>query len=165
MQSTVLRDFIVGLFVLAGLASLGYLSLNLGGAAATGGGLELVATFREIGGLTERAPVAISGVRVGRVQRIELDSNLDARVVMDVDASLELPVDTSAAIRTAGLLGDQFIALEPGAEDDLLGPCEVVAPEAAPGTPCNQIDMVENALNIESLVGRLVHGAADGDEE
>ena len=152
MQSTPLRDFIVGLFVLAGLAGIGYLSISLGGATAGGGGgLELAATFTEIGGLTERSPVTISGVRVGRVKRIELSADLDARVIVDLDAGLELPIDSSAMIRSAGLLGDQFIALEPGAEDEILKNGE-------------SFEFTENALNIEKLVGSLVHGAGLGED-
>jgi phospholipid/cholesterol/gamma-HCH transport system substrate-binding protein len=154
MQSSPSRDLAVGLFVLIGLAAVGYLSLNLGGMSFSGdGGLELHATFNQIGGLAERAPVVISGVKVGKVTRIELGDDLRARVTLDVDPKLELPVDTSASIRTSGLLGDQFIELEPGAEDDLL----------APGS---EITLTESALSIEKLVGSLVHDAdLGGDEE
>jgi phospholipid/cholesterol/gamma-HCH transport system substrate-binding protein len=150
MQTSPSRDFAVGLFVLIGLAALGYLSLQVGG-LSTAGGLELHATFDQIGGLAERAPVVISGVKVGRVTKIGLAQDLRARVTLDVDAKLELPVDTSASIRTAGLLGDQFIELQPGAEDQLL----------APG---GEIAMTESALSIESLVGSLVHDADLGDD-
>ena len=151
MQSTPLRDFIVGLFVLAGLGAVGYLAISLGGATYGGsGGLELIANFTEIGGLSERSPVTISGVRVGQVKRIELSDDLDARVVLDVDENLELPIDTSAAIRSAGLLGDQFIALEPGAEDLMLAAGE-------------EIEFTENALNIEKLIGQFVHGSDLGE--
>jgi phospholipid/cholesterol/gamma-HCH transport system substrate-binding protein len=151
MQTSPSRDFAVGLFVLIGLGALGYLSLQVGGLSAAGG-LELYATFDQIGGLAERAPVVISGVKVGRVTKIGLAQDLRARVTLDVDAKLELPVDTSASIRTAGLLGDQFIELQPGAEDQLL----------APG---GEIAMTESALSIESLVGSLVHDADLGDDE
>ena len=78
------------------------------------------------------------------VEEIELDELLRARVRLDVDRALELPVDTSAGIRTAGLLGDQFIALEPGGEDDLLVSGEEIA-------------YTESALSIERLIGRFVH--------
>ena len=150
MQGSPTRDFLVGLFVLAGLAAVGYLSVQLGGLSFDDrGGLRLVATFDEIGGLSERAPVVISGVRVGQVEGIALGDDLRATVTLDVDAALELPVDTSAAIRTAGLLGDQFIALEPGAEDELLGEGGVIT-------------FTESAFNIEKLVGALVHGADIG---
>jgi phospholipid/cholesterol/gamma-HCH transport system substrate-binding protein len=152
MQSTPLRDFIVGLFVVAGLAAVGYLAIQLGGASYGGqAGMELRANFTEIGGLSERSPVTISGVRIGQVKQIVLSADLDAQVIMDVDAGIELPVDTAAAIRTSGLLGDQFVALEPGAEDELLKSGDTLG-------------FTENALNIEKLVGGLVHGADLGGE-
>ncbi len=151
MQSTPLRDFIVGLFVLAGLTAIGYLSISLGGArSGDGDAIELIATFTEIGGLSERSPVTISGVRVGQVKQIALSPDLDAQVTLLVAAGIELPVDSSAAIRSAGLLGDQFLALEPGAEDDLL-------------QPGDEIQFTENALNIEKLVGQFVHGSDLGE--
>ena len=145
-MSKATRDFVVGLFVLGGLAALFYLALQVGGVERDGaGGLELSAQFAEIGGLKERAPVVVSGVKVGRVKRIELTPDLRAVVVLDVDARYELPTDTSAAIRTEGLLGQQFVALEPGAEDALLKSGDTIA-------------FTESALSIERLVGDFVHG-------
>ena len=145
MQSSPVRDLVVGLFVVVGLASIGYLSIQVGGVSYKGkGGLVLYAAFDEVGGLKPRAPVSIAGVAVGQVEAIELDELLRARVTLDVDVSLELPVDTSAGIRTAGLLGDQFIALEPGGEEDLLVSGEEIA-------------FTESALSIERLIGRFVH--------
>ena len=153
MQSSPQRDLIVGLFVGLGLLAVGYLSLNLGGLSfSSAPSIELHATFNQIGGLAQRAPVVISGVKVGRVKQIGLADDLRARVTFEVNAGLELPVDTSASIRTAGLLGDQFIELEPGAEDALL----------AGG---DEIGFTESALSIESLVGQLVHDAGLGEEE
>ena len=145
MQSTTGRDLVVGAFVLVGLVAVAYLSFQVGGLSYKGpGGLNVVARFDEIGGLSVRAPVVISGVKVGQVTGIELDEDLRAEVSLDVDATLELPVDTSASIRTSGLLGDQYIALEPGGEIDMLGPGDV-------------IDFTESALNLEKLIGTLVH--------
>jgi phospholipid/cholesterol/gamma-HCH transport system substrate-binding protein len=159
MQPSPIRDFIVGLFVLAGLGAIAYLSIQVGGLSYKGpGGLELIASFDEIGGLATRAPVSISGVKVGQVARIELDPALRARVTLDLDKSLALPVDTQASIRTAGLLGDQFIALEPGAEDQLLKSGEEIA-------------FTESALSIERLIGKFVNNTdldkkdKDGDKE
>jgi phospholipid/cholesterol/gamma-HCH transport system substrate-binding protein len=147
MQPSSRRDLIVGLFVLAGLGAIAYLSIQVGGLSYTGpGGLHLTATFDEIGGLTTRAPVVISGVKIGHVAGIGLDENLRARVVLDLDPRYGIPLDSSAAIRTAGLLGDQFIAIEPGAEEESLRSGEEIA-------------YTESALNIEKLVGRLVHDA------
>jgi phospholipid/cholesterol/gamma-HCH transport system substrate-binding protein len=150
MQTSPSRDFAVGLFVLIGLAALGYLSLQVGGLSSASG-LVLHATFDQIGGLAERAPVVISGVKVGRVTKIGLAEDLRARVTLDVDPKLELPVDTSASIRIAGLLGDQFIELQPGAEDETL-------------VTGGEIAMTESALSIESLVGSLVHDAGLGED-
>ena len=147
MQPSPVRDLVVGVFVATGLAAIGYLSLQVGGVSYKGdGGLTLVATFDEVGGLKPRAPVAIAGVTVGEVDSIELDEYLRARVVLSVDASLEIPVDSSAGIRTAGLLGDQFVALEPGGEEELLRSDEEIA-------------FTESALSIERLIGRFVHDA------
>lgn len=151
MQVSPTRDFAVGVFVLAGLASIAYLSLQVGGLAYKGpGGLILSATFDEVGGLSVRAPVVIAGVKVGQVTDIQLDGSLRATVVMDLDPELALPVDSSVAIRTSGLLGDQFISLEPGAEDELLAPGDAIA-------------FAENAINLESLLGAFVHGSLQGE--
>jgi phospholipid/cholesterol/gamma-HCH transport system substrate-binding protein len=146
-MSKATRDFIVGLFVLAGLGSLAYLALQVGGIEGENGGLELTAEFAEIGGLKERAPVVVSGVKIGRVSRIELTPDLRAVVHLDIDARYKLPTDSSAAIRTEGLLGQQFVALEPGAEDALLKNGDKIA-------------YTESAMSIERLVGDFVHGNA-----
>ncbi|MBW2387296.1 MAG: outer membrane lipid asymmetry maintenance protein MlaD [Deltaproteobacteria bacterium] len=140
-------DLIVGAFVLLGLGAIAYLSLQVGGMSYTGpGGFKVVATFDEIGGLTSRAPVVISGVKVGQVTSISLDDDLRAEVVLDVRPGLELTVDTSASIRTSGLLGNQFISLEPGGEIDLLADGE-------------SVDFTESALNLEKLIGTFMHGS------
>ncbi len=152
MQGSSVRDFLVGLFMLGGLGAVAYLSVNLGGLSVQGdGGFELVAVFDDVGGLSRRSPVKISGVKVGQVSRIDLDEDLRARVFLSLDPEIELPIDSSAAIRTSGLLGDQFVQLEPGAEDELLRPGEL-------------FEYTESALSLDSLVGRLVHGDALGDE-
>ena len=151
MQNSATRDLIVGLFVLAGLASLAYLSLRVGGLEMGGGPqMSLRATFDDIGGLSVRAPVRIAGVRVGQVSRIELDEDLRAEVFLDVGSDIEISTDSSAAIRTSGLLGDQFIAVELGAEDESL-----VAGE--------EFTFTESALSIDKLIGKFVHDAGVGD--
>jgi phospholipid/cholesterol/gamma-HCH transport system substrate-binding protein len=153
MHASPTRDLIVGLFVLTGLLALGYLSIRVGGLElGHTGGLVLAATFDDVGGLSARAPVRIAGVRVGEVESIDLDDDLRARVVLDLERDLELSIDTSAAIRTAGLLGDQFIALEPGAEDEIMREGEDFA-------------FTESALNLDKLIGAVVHGSGLGDDD
>ena len=153
MPESTTRDLIVGLFVLCGLLALAYLSISLGGASYRGpGGLEIIATFDEIGGLKARAPVVVGGVKVGQVKRVALDEDLRARVTLDIDPNLALPSDTSASILTAGVLGDQYIELEPGAEEDTLGPGD-------------EVYLTQSAVILERLIGRLVQnlGVEDSD--
>ncbi|MBW2716397.1 MAG: outer membrane lipid asymmetry maintenance protein MlaD [Deltaproteobacteria bacterium] len=145
MQRSPLRDFIVGIFVLVGLASIGYLSIQMGGLYYSGpSGFKLIATFDEVGDLKPRAAVVIAGVKVGQVVSIELDSILRARCELDIDPSLGLDVETSASIMTAGLLGEKFVALEPGGSDEMLESGE-------------EIDRTVSALSIENLVGKFVN--------
>ncbi len=152
MASTSIRDTAVGIFVLAGLAAVAYLSVALGGVSYRGkGGLEIRATFNEIGGLKARAQVVVGGVKVGQVTRVELDADLRPNVTMDLDEKLQLPVDSSASILTAGMLGDQYIELEPGGEEDVL-------------RPGDELQFTQDAFVLERLIGKLVHQlGADSD--
>ena len=153
MNASPVRDLLVGLFVVLGLSAFAYLSISIGGATYRGpGGLELVATFDQIGGLKPRAPIVVGGVKIGQVRAIELDEDLRARVLLDVDERIELPSDTSASILTSGVLGDQYIELEPGGEDELLGPGD-------------EIEFTQGAVILERLIGRVVHNLGGGDSE
>jgi phospholipid/cholesterol/gamma-HCH transport system substrate-binding protein len=151
MQPSPIRDLTVGMFVLVGLAAIAYLSVQVGGLQGERG-FHLYATFDQIGGLRPRAPVVVSGVEVGQVSSIELDGNLRARVDLDVDPSLEFSVDTMASIMTEGVLGNKFVALEPGAEDELLKNGEEVA-------------FTESAVLLERLIGKFVNDAGLDEEE
>ena len=145
MQSNSTRDLVVGLFVLVGLGALAYLSLQVGGLEfGVGDRITLRATFDDIGGLSVRAPVRIAGVKIGQVSAIDLDKDLRAEVFLEVQSGLGLSTDSSAAIRTAGLLGDQFISVELGAEDAVL-------------KDGDQFAFTESALSIDRLIGRFVH--------
>src|SRR5690349_10376049 len=153
MSRSPLRDLLVGVFVLAGLGAVAYLSLTVGGLSSRGpGGLTLFADFDEIGGLKPRAQVVISGVKVGQVDSIGLDDSYRARVKLDLDPKLKLPIDTSASIMTSGLLGDRYISLQLGGDPKLLGPGD-------------QISMTESAVVLERLIGKLVYsgGGSGGD--
>jgi phospholipid/cholesterol/gamma-HCH transport system substrate-binding protein len=147
MDRSPMRDFVVGLFVLAGVAAIAYLSLSIGGSSWHGRqGLQLSAAFDETGSLAVRAPVVIGGVRVGEVSAISLAKDFRADVEMNLDPTLKLPTDTSAAIVTAGVLGDRYIELQPGAEDQIL---------ASGG----RITLTQSAVILEKLIGQLVYGA------
>jgi phospholipid/cholesterol/gamma-HCH transport system substrate-binding protein len=141
-----IRDLLVGVFVLSGLAALAYLSIQLGGSTYSGpGGLHLYAAFDEVGGLAPRSPVVIGGVKVGQVKSIELSPSGDfrARVMIDIDQNLKLPDDTAASILTQGVLGSQYIGLEPGGSDTML-------------ENNGEISYTQSAVVIERLIGRVI---------
>lgn len=145
MSRSPVRDLIAGLFVVVGLAAVAFLAFRVGEAPFSDrGGLPLYATFDEISGLKTLAPVDIAGVRVGRVTAIELDDDYRARVTMDLDPALELPIDTSASIITGGLLGDRYISLQLGGETEILKPGEEIA-------------FTESAVVLERLIGKVVN--------
>ncbi|MDX1795883.1 MAG: outer membrane lipid asymmetry maintenance protein MlaD [Hydrogenovibrio sp.] len=112
---------------------------------------QISALFGNIGGLKVRAPVKISGVVVGRVASISVDQRTyKAKVVMDIYSEYnKLSLDTSASILTSGLLGDQYIGLQPGADEEYL-------------KNGDQLDLVQSALVLENLIGQFLTKFADG---
>jgi phospholipid/cholesterol/gamma-HCH transport system substrate-binding protein len=136
-----------------GLVALAYLSLSVGGLSLNAGsGMTIYASFDEIGGLKPRAPVVISGVKVGQVDSITLNDDYRARVAMHIDDHVELPSDSSASIVTSGVLGDRYLSIQLGGDDQLLGDGDEIA-------------FVESAVILERLIGKLIHNANIGDEE
>ena len=144
-------ETLVGLFVLAGFVAIGYLALKAANLAAmTVGETYLVtARFDNIGGLKPRAPVKSAGVTVGRVASISLDGKtFQGLVTMELEKRYAFPKDTSASILTAGLLGDQYVGLNPGGEEENL---------AAGDT----IKMTQSAVVLENLIGQFLYNKAE----
>ena len=153
MRRSPTRDFVVGLFVLAGLAGVAYLSLSIGGVSYKGPkGFLIYADFDETGGLKTRAPVVISGVKVGEVASIALADDYRARATFNLDPSLKLPADTTASIVTSGVLGDRYVSLQPGAEEEML-------------KSGDKIEFVESAVILERMLGKLIHNTDVGSSE
>jgi phospholipid/cholesterol/gamma-HCH transport system substrate-binding protein len=143
-------EVLVGLFVLLGMAALVFLALKAANLASFGQhkGYTVSAKFDNIGGLKPRAPVRSAGVTVGRVRNITLDPKTFQGVVqLEIDNFVKFPKDTSAKILTAGLLGDQYIGLEPGADDK----------ELAGG---DTIKQTQSAVVLENLIGQLIFNRA-----
>ncbi len=149
-------ESLVGLFVLFGFVAIGYLALKASNLAAMtlGETYTVAARFDNIGGLKPRAPVKSAGVTVGRVGSISLDGKTFQGVVtMELEKRFAFPKDSSASILTAGLLGDQYVGLTPGGEDDNL---------AAGDT----IRMTQSAVVLENLIGQMLYNrAAEGGGE
>jgi phospholipid/cholesterol/gamma-HCH transport system substrate-binding protein len=153
MDRSPIRDLIVGLFVLAGLAAIAYLSIWIGGFEwYTAGKLKLSAGFNETGGLDVRAPVVIAGVKVGEVSAITLGKDFRARVTLDLDSSLQLPADTSASILTSGILGDRYIELNPGGDEKIL-------------KSGDEITWTQPAMILEKLVGQFITNMTKGNSQ
>jgi phospholipid/cholesterol/gamma-HCH transport system substrate-binding protein len=149
MKKTAL-DFWVGLFVVLGFIALLFLALKAGNLSS----LSFQATypvklkFDNIGGLKPRAPVKSAGVTVGRVGSIGFDSNTyQAVVTIDIDRQYQFPKDSSAKILTAGLLGEQYIGLEPGGDSEMLKAGDTIA-------------MTQSAIVLENLIGQFLYSKA-----
>ena len=143
-------EVLVGLFVLLGMAALLFLALKAANLASfsTEATYPLSARFDNIGGLKARAPVRSAGVTVGRVTAITLDSKTFQGVVsMDIRQGFQFPKDSSAKILTSGLLGDQYVGLEPGADEA----------DFAPGATITQ---TQSALVLENLIGQMLFNKA-----
>lgn len=143
-------ETMVGLFVLLGLAGALFLALKAANLAGFGEhkGYIVSAKFDNIGGLKPRAPVRSAGVNIGRVKRIALDPKTYQGVVtLEIDEGVRFPKDSSAKILTAGLLGDQYIGLEPGADEK-----ELVAGDV--------IRQTQSAVVLENLIGQMIFNKA-----
>ena len=143
-------EFGVGVFVVLGLAALTYLTLKLGAGTLIGADTYPVeARFANTGGLNTGATVSLAGVSIGRVDAIRLDSaDYSAIVEMRLRSGVQLPADTMASIKTSGLIGDKYIALAPGADEELL-------------KPSSRITMTESALELESLISKMAFGSVN----
>jgi phospholipid/cholesterol/gamma-HCH transport system substrate-binding protein len=149
-------DLWVGIFVLLGAAALLFLSLKAGNMSSLSFDKTYAVTtkFDNIGGLKPRAPVKSAGVVVGRVADIHFDDkSFQAVVTLSLESSYKFPKDSSAKILTSGLLGEQYIGLEPGGDTENL----------AQG---DKIRMTQSAIVLENLIGQFLYSkAAEGKSE
>lgn len=156
MKQSKITELLVGMFITAGIVALFILAMQVSNlsAMAKGEGYSLTARFENIGGLKVRSPVTVGGVLVGRVASIDYDSDrYEAVVVLNMDENYDrFPDDTSASIYTAGLLGEQYISLEPGGSEDYL-------------ENGSEIELTQSALIIEKLISKFLFSkAAEGGE-
>lgn len=149
-------EILVGLFVLLGLAALLFVALKAANLTSFSNGdtYQVKARFDNIGGLKPRAPVRSAGVVVGRVTAIGLDpKTFQGVVTLDIERGFQFPKDSSAKILTAGLLGDQYVGLEPGGDEKNLAAGDV-------------IKQTQSAVVLENLIGQFLFSkAADAGAE
>lgn len=144
-------ELAVGTFVALGIAAFFMLALQVSDLTSIGNerGYQVMARFENIGGLRVRAPVTMGGVRIGRVVGIDLDpQTYEAVVTLSIEPRFDqIPTDSSASILTSGLLGEQYIGLEPGGMDSHL-------------TQGSTLRLTQSALVLEKLIGRMLTNAA-----
>lgn len=145
----------VGFFIVIALCGLLFLAFKVSGLTQIGNGNTYVlrADFDNIGDLKVRAPVSVSGVKVGRVSAIKLDpQTYRAEVIMQINNHFQdFPVDSSASILTEGLLGSNYISLSPGFDQQML-------------KPGGQIETTHSALILENLIGQLMFSLTNGNK-
>lgn len=141
-------EIVMGAIVL--LAALGFVSLAYEAADLKGGnGYEIVAEFGSTGGLSAGDDVRISGIKVGRIVRQELDPiTYAARIVISLDPAVTVPSDTSARITAASLLGSNYLELMPGADETMMGAGDVIYDTRDP-------------VSLTDLLGKAVFSAGD----
>ena len=140
-----------GLFILLGFAALAYLATQTTSVAnfRQGDSYTLKARFTNVGQLKLRAPVKVAGVRIGSVESVEVDpAKLDAKVTLSIDKRYdEIPDDSSAAIFTSGLLGDQYVGIQPGGSPEMF-------------KNGDEFVLTQSSMQLEDLIGKfLVNGS------
>jgi phospholipid/cholesterol/gamma-HCH transport system substrate-binding protein len=153
MNQTRLMELVVGLFICLGLAAMFLLTLQVStqNDMARNTSYFVVARFDNVGSLRVRAPITLAGVRIGRVTAVDVNpETFQAEVKIAIDRRYDkLPTDSSAAIQTAGILGEQYIALQPGGAAENL-------------KEGDRINFTQSAVILENLIGRFL--AQSGNE-
>jgi len=144
-------EITVGVFIAAGIAALFMLAMKVSNLSTFSGqeGYEVSARFDNIGGLKALSPVNAGGVRIGRVTSIVYDQNTyEAIVKMHIESEYNhLPADTTASIFTSGLLGEQYISLEPGGDSSYL-------------KSGDEIKLTQSAIVMEQVIGQFLFSKA-----
>lgn len=143
-------DLWVGIFVLIGMAALLFLAMRVGNLASVdlSQTYTVRAQFDDIGGLKVRAPIKSAGVVVGRVDTISFDTNsYRAEVTLSIASRYEFPRDTIASVLTSGLLGEQYIGLDPGGDFDMLETGDT-------------LQITQSAMVLEKLIGQFLFNQA-----
>jgi phospholipid/cholesterol/gamma-HCH transport system substrate-binding protein len=145
----------VGLFLLAGLLALLLLALRVSGltVGSSDNTYKVYAHFENIAGLTVRSKVTMAGVTIGKVTAIDLDRNsYMGRVTMVVDDAVDnLPADSTASILTAGLLGEKYIGISVGGEEEVL-------------SDGSTIQDTQSSLVLEDLIGKFLLNSVNKDQ-
>lgn len=156
MQSRAL-EILVGFFVCLGVAAVFVMTFRVASLQSISGSsstYRVSGLFQNIGGLKVGSAVSMAGVKIGRVKTIEIDpASFQARVSVDIGAQYDkIPEDSSAKILTSGLLGDQYIGIEPGGLDEYL-------------KDGSELTLTQSAIVLENLIGQFLAGSSGKDDK
>lgn len=141
-------ELTVGLFLIAGIICLGYLSIKLGRMEILGGeGYDIYGLFSDTGGLKRGSSVTIAGVEVGRIKNISLE-DYQARVVMNISKNVKVQEDAIASIKTRGLIGEKYVEITPGASEKII-------------PPGGRIRETQPPIDFEELISKYVFGKVE----
>ncbi len=128
------NETVVGIFVVIGLVCVGYMTAKLGNVSLFGDSTyTLYARFTSVSGLRTGNPVEMLGIEIGRVAGFEMDQeNLQALVALKINDGIKIYGDAIASIKTAGLIGDKYVSIDPGGADDLLKPGDTITETESP---------------------------------
>ena len=142
-------EMAVGLFMVAGLAAFGYLALQLGEVSFLSSSTKYIITaeFDNVAGVKKGAAVQIAGVVVGDISGVELNEDDVAVLSLRLDKRVKVPTDSIASVKSQGIIGDKYIQLSPGADEEMLAEGGVLTE-------------TESAVDIEALISKFAFGSA-----
>lgn len=148
MKRNIIETVLGGVVLLVAVGFLVF-AFQSAGLSSGDGGYQVSADFTDASGLAPGAEVRMSGVKIGTVVSQSLDpETYDAVVILSIDDRVQLPLDTSARVIPDGLLGGNFVALEPGGDIDMI-------------EPGGKLEFTQGAINVVDLLGRFVFSAGD----
>ncbi len=144
MQGYKKIEMLVGIFVLIGVGCIAWLAIELGGVGGVGTkGYALTAIFEDAGGVRKGSDVLLAGVPVGQVESVVLKDNEEAKMTLMIHTGVQITSDATVSIRTKGLIGEKYVRINQGAEEDFL-------------QPGDEFEDTESPLNLEDMIAKYI---------
>ncbi|PCI44613.1 MAG: outer membrane lipid asymmetry maintenance protein MlaD [Proteobacteria bacterium] len=139
----------VGIFVFLGIMAMAWMAIKLGQVGGLGSsGYNVSATFEDAGGLRAGADVMLAGVSIGRVASVQLQGQEEALLQLEIQQGVKLTTDAIAAVRTKGIIGERYVRISQGADDEII-------------ENHGEIEETESAINIEDLISKYIFSSAE----
>ncbi len=144
MQPYRKTEIAVGIFVFLGIMAMSWMAIKLGQIGGLGSsGYHISATFEDAGGLRAGADVMLAGVSIGRVASVQLKDQEEALLILEIQNGVKLTTDAIAAVRTKGIIGERYVRISQGADEDTL-------------SDGDELEETESAINIEDLISKYI---------